>query len=703
VTFTRLTLCAIVATMTLASSLFAEDLKLQLRYQAESSADSGRFHRLVRDEQWSPAETAVIVCDVWDLHHCLNAVRRLEEFAPRLNDLLSDARRRGVTVIHSPSDCMEAYADHPARKRALDTPKAAELPPDIRSWCSRIPSEEKAVYPVDQSDGGEDDDPEEHAEWAAKLKAMGRKPGTPWKKQSDLITIDPQRDFISDRGEEVWSILESRGIKNVILTGVHTNMCVLGRPFGLRQMARNGKNVVLVRDMTDTMYNPKRWPYVSHFTGNDLIVSHIEKYVCPTITSDQLLGGRTFRYKQDTRPHLAIMMAEDEYETERTLPIFASKYLGKDFRVSFVFGSDQERNLIPGLDVLNEADVLLVSVRRRVLRPEQMAIVRRFVEAGKPVVGIRTASHAFSLGQKPPPDGYVDWPEFDAQVFGGNYHGHHGNNSKSTVRIAPAAADHPILTDAPREAFAQGGSLYQTSPLADGTTVLAIGRIEGQPEEPIAWTFRRADKGRSFYTSMGHKADFDNPAFVRLLMNGIYWAADLPIRDDVSIASGRADYEKHWSAMPVPASWEAASAGVLKDYDGVAWYRCVVRIPQTWTSGHDVLLNLRAEDDRVSVWFNGHPLKQTAGSTDSAATLLIQRDWIEPADANLIVVRVEDLGGDGGLREIPVLTCGSKELLLKGRWQFRIGDDPAWSNMPLPAKFGASTDIVFEPRSAASN
>ena len=66
---------------------------------------------------------------------------------------------------------------------------------------------------------------------------------------------------------EVWNILTSRHIKNVILTGVHTNMCVLGRPFGLRQMARNGKNVVLMRDMTDTMYNPKRWPYVSHFEG----------------------------------------------------------------------------------------------------------------------------------------------------------------------------------------------------------------------------------------------------------------------------------------------------------------------------------------------------------------------------------------------------------------------------------------------------
>ena len=87
-----------------------------------------------------------------------------------------------------------------------------------------------------------------------------------------------------------------------MLVGVHTNMCVIGRPFGLRNMARFGKNVVLVRDMTDTMYNSRRWPNVNHFRGTDLIVEHIEKAVCPTITSDQLLGGKPFRFKNDPAP-----------------------------------------------------------------------------------------------------------------------------------------------------------------------------------------------------------------------------------------------------------------------------------------------------------------------------------------------------------------------------------------------------------------
>ena len=103
----------------------------------------------------------------------------------------------------------------------------------------------------------------------------------------------------SDSGIEIWNLLEDRGINSVMLLGVHTNMCVLGRPFGLRQMAKNGKNVVLVRDLTDTMYNPKMPPMVSHFAGTQLIIEHIEKYVCPTITSDQLLGGKEFHFKGD--------------------------------------------------------------------------------------------------------------------------------------------------------------------------------------------------------------------------------------------------------------------------------------------------------------------------------------------------------------------------------------------------------------------
>ncbi len=368
---------AVAAQLPTLAAVDAGTLSLSLRKRVETRSGSGRFHTIVQPAKWDAKKTAIIVCDMWDSHHCLNAVRRVGEMAPRMNRLLSAARQHGVLIIHAPSECMDAYKNHPARQNAVKTPRSRHLPKDIGSWCKRIPAEEKGVYPIDQSDGGEDDDPVEHRGWAEKLQKMGRNPKAPWKSQIDVLKIE-DRDLISDRGEEIWSILEERGIDNVILFGVHTNMCVLGRPFGLRQMAKNGKNVVLMRDLTDTMYNPARAPFVSHFTGTDLIVEHIEKWVSPTITSDQILGDKPFHFSGDKRPHLVLIMAEGEYQTSRTLPEFALKHLGKDFRVSTVYGSETDAHDLPGLDVLNEADVALVSVRRRALPTKQMDIIHKY-------------------------------------------------------------------------------------------------------------------------------------------------------------------------------------------------------------------------------------------------------------------------------------------------------------------------------------
>jgi nicotinamidase-related amidase len=277
----------------------AQDTPLKLELKSRTGKEGTDIYVVeMRKETWKPSETALIVCDMWDAHHCLNAVRREEELTPRMNEVLEKTRGLGVFIIHAPSSCMDAYKDHPGRKRAQAAPPAKTLPKEIDKWCHKIPAEEKGKYPIDQSDGGEDDDLKEHEAWHAKLKAMGLNPRAPWRKQHEGLRID-DKDAISDSGVEIWNMLEERSIKNVILVGVHTNMCVLGRPFGLRQMAKNGKNVVLVRDLTDTMYNPKAWPYVSHFEGTRQILAHIEKFVCPTITSDQLAGGAEFRFKGD--------------------------------------------------------------------------------------------------------------------------------------------------------------------------------------------------------------------------------------------------------------------------------------------------------------------------------------------------------------------------------------------------------------------
>ncbi|MFO0907844.1 MAG: ThuA domain-containing protein [Isosphaeraceae bacterium] len=507
----------------------AEPLSLTLRSRVESPDLGGAARVVESPARWEPNRTAVIVCDMWDLHHCLNAVRREVEMAPRMNVLVTALRERGVLVIHAPSSCMDAYKDHPARQRARNMPRSKALPAEITSWCKQIPAEERASYPVDQSDGGEDDDPAEHARWAAHLAAIGRNPGSPWKSQIDLLTIDPERDLISDDGAEIWSALEDRGIANVILMGVHTNMCVLGRPFGLRQMARNGKNVVLMRDMTDTMYNPARAPFVSHFTGTDRVVEHIERHVCPTITSDQIVGGTAFRFSTDRRPRVVFLIGEDEYRTETTLPPFAAAWLGKEFAVRFVFDRADDKNTLTGASAIQEADVLVVSARRRAFPADQLALVRKHVAAGKAIVGIRTASHAFALrGNTPPPAGHAVWPEFDPEVLGGHYTNHHKVGPAVTITKDAAAGSHPVLAGVDVASLIGRGSLYKVSPLAPSATPLLLGTIPGETPEPIAWTNLTARGGRVVYTSLGHVDDFAQPAFARLLANAIAWAGGLP-------------------------------------------------------------------------------------------------------------------------------------------------------------------------------
>lgn len=501
----------------------AELLALKLRYQEETASGSMKYHRLERDAEWEPAQTALIVCDMWDLHHCHQAVLRVRELAPRLEKVLSIARNRGVTIIHAPSGCVDAYATHPARLRTLAVPSSKSVPEGMTQWCHKIPQEEAGVYPIDQAQGGEDDELQEHADWAAELTKLGRNPKAPWKSQCEGLTIDGERDFISDQGDQIWSIVEAKGIKNVILTGVHTNMCVLGRPFGLRRMVQAGVTTVLMSDMTDTMYDPRCKPFVSHFTGTDLIVDHIERHVCPTITSDQWLGGAPFRFAKDTRPTVAILMAENEYQTNETLPPWSITWMGPEYRVRWLFSSELEPETIPGIEAINDADVLLVSARRRTLQTDQLQVIREFVAAGKPMLGIRTASHAFSLRNGVPPSGTSVWPEFDASVWGGQYTNHHGNQFAPKITLIDDAKTHPILADWGTESYESKGSLYMVSPLLNGATPLLVGDIPGQITEPVAWTFRRSDGGYSFYTSLGHREDFSNPPFQKLLRNAASW------------------------------------------------------------------------------------------------------------------------------------------------------------------------------------
>ena len=518
----RLSFLAMLAAclVSFSTTTFAADeskpLQLRTRTRVETSPGSGRFHTVNRPEEWDPAHTAIVICDMWDKHWCKGATRRVAEMAPRMNEVISAARKRGVLIIHCPSDTMKFYNGTPERKLAQDSPKVAGRTP-IPDRCSLDFKKEHGL-PIDDSDGGCNCVPQ-------------CKQGSPWRRQIDTLKIEPG-DAVTDSAEAFY-LMRERGIDNVILMGVHTNMCVLGRPFAIRQMVQQGQRVVLMRDMTDTMYNSRQAPYVSHFTGNDLVVEHIEKYWCPTISSVDLVGGKTFRFSEDKRKHLAIIMAEDEYKTNETLPPFALSHFGQDFKVSLIYGDDKSRDDIPGLEILDDADIALLSIRRRVIPAEHLAHVRKFVADGKAVVGIRTASHSFAPKDiKSPPAGHEVWASFDPEVLGGNYHGHYNNKGVKPTTIWPIKENisHPILIGISGNPFPVTSWLYKTAPLVKGTTPLLMGQIEGSsPEEVMAWAFTRKDGGKSFYVGLGHPDDFAIADFRRILSNSIYWAADLPI------------------------------------------------------------------------------------------------------------------------------------------------------------------------------
>jgi nicotinamidase-related amidase/type 1 glutamine amidotransferase len=485
---------------------------LPTRAQVETTPGSGEWKVVERTVQWPASRTAVVVCDMWDKHWCAGATARVAEMAPRMNEVLQAARAAGALIIHCPSDTLSAYEGTPQRQLAKDAPPAPERP---QGWKSLDPDREPAL-PIDDSDGGCDDAPQ-------------CRQGRAWSRQIATLEIAPG-DAITDSGE-AYNLMQARGITNVVVMGVHLNMCVLGRPFSIRNMVGLGQNVVLVRDLTDTMYNSRRPPFVSHFAGTDLMTAHIERYWCPSVTSDAFVGGAPFRFEEDRRPQVLLMIGEDEYETWNTLPAYAGKELGwRGLDVRAVVAKEDDKHRFPGLtEAIKEADLVVVSVRRRAVATDGLEALKGYLAAGKPLVGIRTANHAFAPRGADAEKGSA-WPEFDAEVLGGNYQGHHGSGPVTVWGLDPAVAGHPLAHGLSGGTWKSQGSLYRVSPLGDGTQVVAWGEIPGKPKEPVAWTRLHGPReARVFYTSLGHPADFEEPAFRRLLLNAVLWGLSRPV------------------------------------------------------------------------------------------------------------------------------------------------------------------------------
>jgi type 1 glutamine amidotransferase len=207
---------------------------------------------------------------------------------------------------------------------------------------------------------------------------------------------------------------------------------------------------------------------------------------------------------------ICLLSGSEEYKSNESLAEF-QKFLERHYPIkcsrAFWTASDN----LPGLEALEATDVALIFTKRLKIAGEQLDAVKKYCLAGRPIVGLRTASHAFQ-----------NWLELDHDIMGGDYQGHYGDGLITKVSIAKGAADHPVLAGV--EPFESSSKLYKNPRLAGDATLLLNGAI---PEhvEPLAWT-RNYRKARVFYTSLGGPDDFTLKPFRRLLVNALFWTTN---------------------------------------------------------------------------------------------------------------------------------------------------------------------------------
>jgi putative heme-binding domain-containing protein len=247
------------------------------------------------------------------------------------------------------------------------------------------------------------------------------------------------------------------------------------------------------------------------------------------------------------RPHAVFVVGTPHYEPAATMPELARQLRARGFRTTVVMAEENpERNPkgISGLEALKDADVAIFYMRFLRLPTDQLKIIQDYVRSGKPVVGFRTSTHAFSYAKDDPNHGWND--AFGKDVLGSKYFVHLAG--RTTVI---AAGEHEILQGVDfRKPRTAAGSLYLSELPADAEVLLRgtgnskkVGTVKnafGSHElkqtmtDDVAWTWTNRWKGRVFATTLGHPETFADPNFVQFFLNGIQWAAGSPITDDLA-------------------------------------------------------------------------------------------------------------------------------------------------------------------------
>jgi type 1 glutamine amidotransferase len=251
------------------------------------------------------------------------------------------------------------------------------------------------------------------------------------------------------------------------------------------------------------------------------------------VASAVLVAGQgAGRPSTASRPHVVFVTGDDEYRSEITMPMIAAileKSHGFRTSVARATPRPQTKDNIEGLEALETGDLMVMFTRFRALPDAQLRRILAYVESGKPMIGLRTTTHAFLYPEDSPHRALNDG--FGRDVFGQKWITHHGHLSSTDVTIDAASREHPILRGV--SPFHARSWLYHVAPLAGGPNVILLHgrsvnssharRPEYPPEQPVAWT-REYKGARVFFTTLGHPADFDVESMRRLLVNAIYWA-----------------------------------------------------------------------------------------------------------------------------------------------------------------------------------
>lgn len=234
------------------------------------------------------------------------------------------------------------------------------------------------------------------------------------------------------------------------------------------------------------------------------------------------------RKNQAAGKKITFLISEDpnNYEATWTIPGFANLLSNeKGYQTSILLGKgSRESYTLPEEEKITEADLLVVFIRRVALPQVQLQLIKNHLSQGKPLIGVRTANHAFSLPEETVQSGHEAWWAFVPEILGHENRGYGPANSPTTVTINRKNKNHPILKGISKHSWSSRGNIYLVNPLSsDKSTKVLLDGSSSNYAEPIAFT-RKVGKSKIFYTSLGFPTDFSSPPFVQLLSNAVDWA-----------------------------------------------------------------------------------------------------------------------------------------------------------------------------------